>query len=205
MTTMTTSPTASAPSASPPSSGTVQPKVVQEWLGTKACVLIDVREADEFAAEHVPNATLHPLSRFDPTAIRPEAGQRVVLMCRSGRRSADAAARCDELRRKGFEVVGMAGGIEAWRAAALPVERTTHLPRLGVLQQTQITIGVVSLVGVALGFAVHEVFFGLPTLMGCGLILAGVTGHCPLATLISHMPWNKRLACADGSCGHSHS
>ena len=55
-------------------------------------LLVDVREADEFAAGHVPGAVNMPLSRLDPTAVPRPVDKTVVVMCRSGNRSGKAAA-----------------------------------------------------------------------------------------------------------------
>ena len=185
----------------------IQPRDVQSWLAGGTCLLLDVREPDEFAREHVNGAVLMPLSRFDPRQITPNQGQRVVLMCRSGRRSGDALRRCHDLATQ-CEVVSMAGGIDAWKSAGLPVSTRAIAPRLGVLQQTQATIGLMTLTGLALAFWVHPAGLLLSAFMGCGLVLAGLTGFCPLASAIACLPWNRRSTqgncsggnCAGGSC-----
>ena len=50
------------------------------------------------------------------------AGERLVIVCRSGARSGLAA---DALRASGFEAYNVDGGILAWERAGLPVERNT--------------------------------------------------------------------------------
>ena len=82
-------------------------------------VIIDVREVDEHAAERIEGAILNPLSRFDP-ALVPEADH-IVLQCRSGKRSMDAAARLANAGRT--ELYNLHGGIIAWQEAGLPVAR----------------------------------------------------------------------------------
>ena len=57
-------------------------------LKSGACVVIDVREPHEYAAGHIPGAVNQPLSRFDPGLL--PAGNPVVLVCKSGARSASA-------------------------------------------------------------------------------------------------------------------
>ena len=71
----------------------------------------------EYAAGHIPGATLHPLSVFDPAALpKSEPGKRVVLHCRSGRRTlaaleaAQAAGR-DDIR------AHFGGGMLEWAGA----------------------------------------------------------------------------------------
>ena len=85
---------------------------------TGEVLLLDVREADEWAAGHAPLAVHAPLSRLtleDVPADRP-----VVAVCRSGNRSGQATA---ALVAAGRDVVNMAGGMKSWAAAGLPVVR----------------------------------------------------------------------------------
>ena len=60
-------------------------------LQADTILLVDVREAHEFEAGHIPGSVLVPLSIFDIAAIPEVAGRRIVLSCRSGRRSLTAA------------------------------------------------------------------------------------------------------------------
>lgn len=81
-------------------------------------VLVDVWEPNEYAAECIAGALLHPLSQFDAAAL-PQGSGEVVLHCGSGKRSQTAFDAC---RRAGVTVRShMAGGIQAWKAAGLPV------------------------------------------------------------------------------------
>ena len=91
----------------------------------EADVLIDVREADEFAAGHVPGA-IH-LSRgmleFKMSA-NPELGARdlsIMLYCKTSGRAALAARALHEM---GYlKVQSIAGGFDAWAAAGKPVAK----------------------------------------------------------------------------------
>ena len=82
--------------------------------------LIDVREEDEHAAVRTPDARLVPMStlaaRYEDEV--PREGE-VLVMCRSGGRSARVAA---FLREQGIDAVNVSGGITAWREEGLPVE-----------------------------------------------------------------------------------
>jgi rhodanese-related sulfurtransferase len=60
-------------------------------LRSDACVLVDVREPQEFSAGHIAGAINMPLSSFDSSRL-PD-GKAVVLVCRSGARSASALSR----------------------------------------------------------------------------------------------------------------
>jgi rhodanese-related sulfurtransferase len=90
----------------------------------KGAVLLDVREPDEWAAGHAPDAIHVPLAEVETTAAR-FAGQEVLAVCRSGGRSAKAA---ETLAQAGIEVRNVAGGMTAWAAAGLPVMRDDGAP-----------------------------------------------------------------------------
>ncbi|OEC35244.1 Rhodanese-related sulfurtransferase [Pseudomonas cuatrocienegasensis] len=94
-----------------------------------ADVLIDVREADEFHAGHIPGAINIPrgLLEFklsnDPALSARDIN--LVLYCKNSGRSALAACTLQEM---GYlKVLSIAGGFEAWSAAGKAVE-TPELP-----------------------------------------------------------------------------
>ncbi len=151
--------------------------------------LIDVREPDEHRRERIAAATLVPVSVFDPARV-PESDESVatILHCRSGKRSFDAARR---LLAAGHDSAAhMKGGIEAWKQAGLPVivDRKAPMP---VMQQTQIAIGSFVLISVIAAWLWSPWAILLAAFMGAGLVVAGATGTCGMASLISKMPWNR--------------
>jgi rhodanese-related sulfurtransferase len=94
-------------------------------------VIIDVREPGEFAAGHVPGAInlprgviefqidAHPAMACATNSALSAKSRPLVLYCLSGGRAALAA---DSLQQLGFEQVrSLAGGINAWREAGLPI------------------------------------------------------------------------------------
>ncbi|OIJ94529.1 rhodanese-like domain-containing protein [Streptomyces colonosanans] len=87
-------------------------------------VLLDVREADEYAAGHAPGAGWQPLIAVAAAADLPTAaqGRPVLAICRSGNRSQKAA---ELLAARGIEVSNVSGGMRAWAAAGLPVHDNT--------------------------------------------------------------------------------
>lgn len=97
-----------------------------------ADVLIDVREADEFAAGHLAGAVHIPrgLLEFKLTAM-PALQARdlaVVLYCKTSGRAALAALAMQEM---GYtRVRSIAGGFDAWVAAGKPVVQP-QLPQFG--------------------------------------------------------------------------
>ncbi len=81
-------------------------------------LLLDVREPDEWHAEHAPDAVLIPMAQVRERREELPRDKRIVVVCRSGGRS---AAVTDSLRTWGFDAVNLAGGMCAWAAAGLPV------------------------------------------------------------------------------------
>lgn len=90
-------------------------------LADSGAVLVDVRESREFAHETIPGATNRPLSRMGHGPLDVEASQ-IVFYCKSGGRTHMAANALARSTRS--EVFILDGGIEAWKAAGLPVERS---------------------------------------------------------------------------------
>lgn len=176
----------------------IDPRDAQAALSRSECVLVDVREADEHARERIAGSVLLPLSALSPQQIVALGANRVAIHCKSGRRGADAVARCAGLAAAGITVVNVRGGIEAWKAAGLPTIVDTARPRISVMQQTQIVIGTCVFAGTALGFLVHPGFLAIPAFMGAGLVFAGATGFCGMAVAIGKLPWNR---VPTASCG----
>jgi phage shock protein E len=83
-------------------------------------VVIDVREQEEYDEKHIPGVVLIPLGTVPDRLDEIPTDQTVVLTCRSGNRSNQAA---EFLREKGYtNVHNMLGGINEWQAADYPVE-----------------------------------------------------------------------------------
>ncbi len=86
-------------------------------------VLIDVREDNEFAKDHLPGA-LHlgrGIIERDIEEKFPDTKTELVLYCGGGFRSALAA---DNLQKMGYtNVISMDGGIRVWREKSYPLEK----------------------------------------------------------------------------------
>lgn len=172
----------------------VSPKELKGWLDRGEAVLVDVREPVEHASEHITPSTLIPQGRIEPSNLpKVKDEQKLVLHCRSGNRSGQAGRK---LLDAGYETVyHLAGGIEGWKSAGLPVERSATAPPIDVMRQVQIVAGSLVLLGVLLGAFVWPWFLVLSGFVGAGLTFAGATGFCGMAKLLALMPWN-RAACA---------
>ena len=100
----------------------LRPHEAVRVINRENAVLIDVREAAEYEAGHIPNALHIPLAGIaDAKSLQKLKEKPVVLYCRTGQRSMQASGR---LRAQGFtQVYNLAGGIGAWQNENLPVER----------------------------------------------------------------------------------
>ena len=92
-------------------------------LAEEGALLLDVREDDEWATGHAPQAVHRPLSRLTVEDV--PADRNVVAVCRVGSRSGQVTA---ALVARGYEIVNLAGGMAAWAAAGLPVVRDDGTP-----------------------------------------------------------------------------
>lgn len=109
--------------AKPGPGGIPEVTVAQAAAAQGKVTLLDVREQDEWNADlgHVAWARLVPLSSFASGMKGVDLKQPVAVICRSGKRSAQAAAAL--LQAGAVEVYNVAGGMMAWNQAGLPVER----------------------------------------------------------------------------------
>ncbi|WP_430420731.1 rhodanese family protein [Phenylobacterium sp.] len=166
----------------------LKPDDVERRLQRRQAVLVDIREADEFARRHVRGALSRPLSSFEQAHLKVDPGKDVVFTCRTGMRT---GANCDRLAAvvEGPAYV-LEGGVDAWVASGLPVNEDRKAP-LEIQRQVHIAAGSLVLAGVALGFALHPAFYGLSAFVGAGLAFAGVTGFCGMAMLLTRAPWNR--------------
>ena len=94
-----------------------------QLINRERAVLIDVSEAAEYAAGHVAGAKSVPLSQIETSNALPKnKALPLVVVCATGARAAKGVA---ALKKLGFENArALAGGLEAWRAANLPVEKS---------------------------------------------------------------------------------
>lgn len=171
---------------------TITPKEAYDLLQTGAAVLIDVREPDEFHAEHIPYALSVPLSSFDGSFnhLNIPQDRKILFQCLKGTRGADACARAQQLEDCGNEVLNVEAGIEGWKNADLPVIGAPQ-PHMTIVRQVQLIIGSIILISILAGFAGLKFGFILAGLFGSALAFAGLTGWCGLGMLLAKMPWNK--------------
>lgn len=101
----------------------VSPAEATQLINRENALVLDVREPDEFAAGHIPDAINIPVAKLaeriqelDKFRSRP-----LVVCCLSGMRAGRA---CSELKKQGFEQLNnLSGGIDAWIGANYPVKK----------------------------------------------------------------------------------
>jgi rhodanese-related sulfurtransferase len=104
--------------------GEVSPEEADGLIRAGA-LLLDVREDYEWDAGHVAGAVHIPLGQMTERVGELPGSRQVVVVCRSGVRSGQAAV---FLTASGVEAVNLAGGMRAWAAAGLPFEAADGAP-----------------------------------------------------------------------------
>ena len=169
----------------------VGPVELRRWLETGTARLVDVREPDEHRRGRIARAELMPLAALDPGRLDTLPGVRLVVHCDGGARSREAVQR---LQAAGVaEVWHLAGGLQAWKRAGLPIVADSAAP-LPIMRQVQIVAGSLILLGFLLGLLLAPVWHLLSVAVGAGLIMAGTTGRCGMARLLGRLPYNRRAA-----------
>ena len=164
------------------------PRQVRERLNAGRAILVDIREADEFARSHIIGAQSQPLSTWEKAHLSVNPDADVIFTCRSGMRTAGA---CDRLAaRVSGDAFVLEGGLDAWAKAGLPMATNADAP-MEIMRQVQIAAGSLVLIGVVLGFLVSPIWFGLSGFVGAGLTFAGISGFCGMARVLMLAPWNR--------------
>jgi rhodanese-related sulfurtransferase len=102
---------------------TIDSATLKSWLEKDEAVLIDVREQGEYDEVNIPASTLVPLGKISIRAL-PSSDKKIVIHCLKGGRGQKACeALCAHSRE--LDLYNLAGGIEAWIDAGLPVHRNT--------------------------------------------------------------------------------
>lgn len=170
----------------------ITPEAAATLLRQGGATLVDVREPDEHVRAYIPGATNLPLSKLEEMELAVHEGHPVLFHCRSGARTQGHAARL-AVKAGGCEAYVVEGGLDAWKRAGLPVAEDRRQP-MELMRQVQIAAGALALLGAVLGAAVNPWFHALSGFVGAGLVFAGVSGTCGMASLLRRMPWNREPA-----------
>lgn len=89
--------------------------------------LLDVREDDEWAAGHAPNAVHIPMGELAGRLNELPADDEVYVICRSGGRSARVTA---YLNANGWDAKNVDGGMQSWSVAGRPMTADSGQPQV---------------------------------------------------------------------------
>ncbi len=152
-------------------------------------IVIDVREIDEYAKEHVPGSINVPLSRIEHIKGYKDIleNKSVHILCASGKRASIAKDHFDQNQ---IECKVIQGGIAEWKRQGNPII-TLSKNRISIFRQVQIIVGTLVFIFSLLAYFISPLFSLIAGFIGMMLAVAGVFGFCLLATGLSKMPWNK--------------
>jgi rhodanese-related sulfurtransferase len=109
--------------ASSTAAGNLSAAAAVQLINREKAVVIDVCEADEFAAGHVANSKNIPFGQLEDklTSTVKNKALPVIFLCQSGARAARAVVVAKKL---GYDQAqSLSGGLKAWREANLPVQK----------------------------------------------------------------------------------
>lgn len=97
----------------------VSPQEAARKIARGDAFALDVREEYEWDAGHIPQASHMSATEVGERLSELPVDRELILVCRSGNRSGRV---CRGLRRRGFAVLNLEGGMKAWHAEGLPIE-----------------------------------------------------------------------------------
>jgi len=155
--------------------------------------ILDVREFPEFAAGHLASARLVPLHELEARFNELNPNALVVCVCRSGKRSAQAA---EKLMSLGFsDIAQLEGGLMGWERAGLPLVRDARAP-WSLERQVRLALGLFVLAGLALSLRWPAAII-ISWIIGTGMVFTSLIDWCGTRLLLAKAPWNKQ---GGGTC-----
>lgn len=166
----------------------LNPKDVAKLLAEGRAVLFDVRDPDEFARRHVKGARLRPLASLDDGPLDVPPGAVPIFTCRSGMRT---AANCTRLAAAaGGGALVLAGGVDGWAAAGLPLVEDRKAP-LELMRRCRSPPDRWCCSGSRSACWSIPASSASAAFVGAGLTFAGASGFCGMARLLALAPWNR--------------
>jgi rhodanese-related sulfurtransferase len=104
-------------------SGALSPSAAVQLINREKAVVIDVSEVEEFATGHIGGSKNIPVSEMDAklASVVKNKALPLIMVCPKGARATRAQGMAKKL---GFDNVQvLAGGLNAWKAADLPIEK----------------------------------------------------------------------------------
>lgn len=106
-----------------PAGNVVGPVEATQLINREDAHIVDVREPDEFAGGHLPEAVNIPAGKLAERVGELEKlkDKPIIVCCAAGVRSNKA---CAELKKHGFEkIYNLSGGVDAWVGAGYPIKK----------------------------------------------------------------------------------
>ncbi len=154
----------------------------------RGAIILDVRTDVECKECSVLPAVNIEVSKLKGDEEVLKKASKIYIMCKAGVRATKAYQKMpEEIAQKAFVVTG---GMDFWLLNGYEVVRG-QIPRRPLIQQMQLTVGVLAIIGSVLALFVSKWFAVVPLLLGCGLTFAGLTGICLLLRVLAKMPWNR--------------
>lgn len=149
---------------------------------------IDVREYPEYAAEHINGSRLVPLGGLTEASKSWNKAEALMIICKSGMRAEQGR---QKLLSQGFtSVTVLPGGIDGWKAAGKPLTAQKNAP-WSMERQVRTTAGMLILLTLGLAYFFSTKFLIATGFVGAGLVFAGVSNTCMMASVLSKLPWNR--------------
>jgi rhodanese-related sulfurtransferase len=170
------------------------PEALEEMIALEPRTrILDVRTPGEYESVHIRGAYNVPLDELADyaTEIRSNVSDPVVLVCQSGARARkveEALLRCSMTNLHVLD-----GGVNAWVGSGRSATRGRK--RLSLERQVRIAAGALAAAGGAFAVALNPLFAVVPTLVGSGLVFAGVTDRCGMAMMLARLPYNRPVSC----------
>jgi rhodanese-related sulfurtransferase len=172
---------------------TITPFEVNKLLKEKKVLLIDIREPFEYEIEYIAGSQLIPFEALHIKKFQENKYKKVVLYCRSGKRSRQAAEyllRQMEVAHSFFDLAILAGGLSQWKEEKMPVVEQ-GLFSWSLESQTQILTGSMTLLGLLLGSILQSEWYLLAVLSGSIELISGLTTYRLLYYVLGFLPWNR--------------
>ena len=152
----------------------------------EGALAVDIRSQAEYRGGHIVGAlSLPPEQQRDK--LPDDTAPCLIFYCLSGKRTTRAETILSVLG-QGRECYILEGGLQAWKAAGLPIVTDHAAP--DIMRQVQTIAGSLILLGVLAGWLVSPWFYLIDVMVGAGLLISGLTGFCGMARLLAKMPWN---------------
>lgn len=172
-----------------PSPDRIEAPTVLDWLrDPDAVTVIDVRSPAEYETAHIAGSYNVPLDLLGEHAAQLAArlDRKVVLVCQSGIRAAEAQQRLAGVGAANLHV--LAGGVADYAAAGGEV--ICGRARWSLERQVRLVAGSLVVAGIGVGRRVPKAAL-LAGGVGAGLTLSALTNTCTMGRILAALPHNR--------------